>query len=198
MDKSNTLLTDEEIDKLCAEIEEQWLFLLMTRSVFHANFYLNQHKDYESPEFYSQYGFKFKISIPEVLNENWAVASKGVAVWLNQNYIIRLYGILDSRKLFRFKDRPEAEILKLIHLQRQNVGAHSSGKRVKRRDLLKANKLVNQLCGRNIPIEETNHIILSVDSVLKPIKDQCIGLLKQRINDIIKISGKTHTGIQHA
>jgi len=170
------ILTDTQIKEICDEIEQQWDYHLMTRAVFYSKF--SEADDYyESPVFYQHNGFDFKIRLPKNKSDRWENAAKGIGTWLNQNFVIRLYGILDSKKIRSIKDKPD--IIKLIEILRQNVGAHSSGRKVsKKSELKKATNLINSLFNQNINIQEIDSFILSVDTVLEPMKNQVINYIK--------------------
>jgi len=172
------LLSKNEIDEICAEIEVQWEYHLMTRAVFYSKF---PEKDYyESPTFYQERGFSFKVEIP-IKSDNFDRASRGIAVWLNQNYIIRLFGILDSKRIIKYGIEQKSEIIELIKILRNNVGAHSSGRRVGKRksDLLKATLLIIRLFDKKIELKDLDHFKLSVDSVLEPMKIKTIDYIKE-------------------
>jgi hypothetical protein len=167
--------SNKEIDDLCQEIERQWDIHLMSRAVFHSRF---GRKDYfESPSFYEYNGFSFKVNLPQNKSERWTNAAKGIATWLNQNYVIRLYGILDSKSIRKISPKPE--IVELIEILRSNVGAHSTGNHISKADQLrKASLLINSLFGKNIEIQEVEDYDLSIDTVLEPMKNQAIDYLK--------------------
>jgi hypothetical protein len=151
----------------------------MTRAIFYSRF--PQQENYRSPIFYKQHGLDFEVKIINSDSKAFKNAAPRVAVWLNQNFVIRLFGILDSKGFIKLGLDEQENIIKLIKILRNNVGAHSTGKRVsKRGDLKKATKLINQLFQRQIDIEEVKNFTLSVDSVLFPMKTQTIEYLKMK------------------
>jgi hypothetical protein len=173
-------LTSEEINEICKEIEQQWDYHLMTRAVFYSKFSEIDH--YESPSFYQLNGFDFKVTLPEKKTERWNQAAKGIGTWLNQNFVIRLYGILDSKGIRKIKDKPD--IIKLIEKLRPNVGAHSTGRRIsKKSDHKTATNLINSLFEKNYKVDEIDSYILSVDTVLEPMKNQLIDYIKSLIKE---------------
>ena len=170
-------LSEQEIEEICIEIETQWEYHLMTRAIFYSKF--PEDNKYESPLFYSSYGFSFKIELPENKTESFNRASKGIGVWLNQNYVIRLFGILNSKGILKHGKENNSEIIILIDTLRNNIGAHSTGRRVsEKNNLKKATLLINKLFKRNINLDGVEHYILSVDSVLEPMKNQAIEYIK--------------------
>lgn len=167
--------SNKEIDSLCQEIERQWNIHLMTRAVFYSRF--GEINEYESPSFYEMKGFSFKVKLPEIKSERWPEASKGVGTWLNQNYVIRLYGILDSKSIRKILPKPE--IIDLIEILRSNVGAHSTGNRVsKKSQLKKATQIINLLFDKNTDIHKVEDYDLSIDTVLEPMKIRVIEYLE--------------------
>ena len=171
------LLPKPEIEKICAEIEAQWEYHLITRAVFYSKF--PEKDSYESPPFYQERGYRFKVELL-LKTEDFNRAARGVAVWLNQNYVIRLFGILDSIGIIKFGIENSSGIIELIKIFRNNVGAHSTGRQVGKRkpELRKATLLINKLFRREIELEDLDHFKLSVDSVLEPMKIQTIDYIK--------------------
>jgi hypothetical protein len=167
--------TNKEIDNLCQEIERQWNIHLMTRAVFHSHF--GENNEYESPSFYKFNGFSFKVKLQEIKSERWLESSKGVGTWLNQNYVIRLYGILDSKSIRKILPKPE--VIDLLEILRMNVGAHSTGNRVsKKSQLKKATQIINKLFDINTDIHKVEDYNLSIDTVLEPMKTKVIEYLE--------------------
>lgn len=170
-------LTKTEIKELCDEIQLQWDYHLLSRSVFFSTF--PKEDIFDSPTFYSTRGISMHVELPKVKSERFLRASKGIAVWLNQNYVIRLYGILESKSVIKIGKERNSEIIDLLRILRMNVGAHSTGKRVsKMSDLKRSTYLTNKLLGRNIEIDSRNYFTLSIDSVLLPLKNQIMDFIK--------------------
>ncbi|MFZ6050395.1 hypothetical protein [Halocola ammonii] len=172
------------IDDLCEEIEIQWNCHVMTRAVFYSKF--PEKNEFTSPTFHRDAGIAFRVKILKPNTNEFQKSAHRVAVWLNQNYIIRLYGILDGKQLIKYGKLHHIKVFQLVRLMRNNIGAHSSGKKVsakRRGELRKATKLINELTDRNISLNEVSNYTLSIDSVLKPIKDQVC-------EEIRKLQGK--------
>jgi hypothetical protein len=170
-------LTKIEIEEICKEIELQWDYLLMARAIFYSKF--PHQDDFYSPSFYSARGISFHVTLPEVKSERFSRAAKGIAVWLNQNYVLRLYGILDSKELIKLGKATDSKIIQLVTILRMNVGSHSTGRHVsKRSELRKATKLTNSLFGREIDLDKVNVFTLSIDSVLLPLKNQVLNFVR--------------------
>ena len=147
----------------------------MTRAVFYSNF--SETDKFLSPPFYEKKGYLFEVTLPKIKSEKWKKSAQDVGNWLNQNYVIRLYGILDSKQIRKISPKPE--IIKLVESLRPNVGAHSTGNHVsKMTDLRKATRLINSLFNKNIDIQKVENYDLSIDTVLEPMKDKIIDLIK--------------------
>ncbi|MCB0395481.1 MAG: hypothetical protein KDD36_02430 [Flavobacteriales bacterium] len=165
------MLDEASKTELTDEIDRQWEYHLLTRAVFNSNF--PKDLEYISPPFYEERGICIKVKILDAYSEVFKNSAGTVAVWLNQNYVIRLYGILDSKRLIKHGKENDIKIIELINIMRQNVGAHSTGRRASNKsDLNKATKLINELFGKKISIESIRSYTLSIDSVLEPMKDQ--------------------------
>lgn len=170
---------DKPFDKesIIKEIETQWEYHLMTRAIFDSQF--PNRIEYSSESFYFVQGIDFQVKILDTKSEAFIRSSKGIARWLNQNYVIRLYGIIDSTGILNDEMVKNLEVCRLLKHLRNNVGAHSTGRKVSdRHKLKKATKLINSLFDRNISVEEVRTYTLSVDSVLLPLKNQLIELIK--------------------
>ena len=149
----------------------------MSRSIFYSTF--PDKDEFLSPEFYQKRGMTFYVKLPASKTEAFERASKGIGVWLNQNYVIRLFGILDSKQIIKYGMENNIDIIKLIKLMRNNIGAHSTGRNATRTsELRKATELINNMFGRNINVDEVASFTLSVDSVLLPMKCQTVTLIK--------------------
>lgn len=163
-------LTKEQKDEICTEIDTQWECHLMTRAIFDSQF--PNRLTYQSAQLYRQHGLNFHVEILNSKSDQFLKSSKRVAVWLNQNYVIRLYGILDQF-LPLDKYSKDEEVIALLRMLRNNIGAHSMGKQSNnRKKIVKATQLINKLFGRNISEENVLNYTLSVDSVLLPLKEQ--------------------------
>lgn len=159
------------------EIETQWEYHLMTRAIFDSQF--PNRIEYSSAPFYEDHGINIHVKILNTKSDAFKRSSKGIARWLNQNYVIRLYGIIDSTGILKDDKVKDLDVIKLLKLLRNNVGAHCTGRKVSdRHKLAKATKLINSLFNRNISVQKVRTYTLSVDSVLLPFKNQLIELIK--------------------
>src|SRR5262249_19392817 len=85
----------EKIGKICEEIGRQWEYHLVTRALLPVDT-VTSTLDYSSPPFYRHHGADFRVIVKTPDSPLIRRALKGAPHWLNQNYIIRLYGLLDE------------------------------------------------------------------------------------------------------
>ncbi len=169
-------LTEEEITEISAEINLQWDYHLLTRLVFNSKF--PKFDNYSTYGFYSSMG-EIKITLPPVKTDAFKRAAKGVGYWHNQNYVIRVFGILDSYGIMKYGKDNKIKVICLIDKLRNNVGAHSSGKNISRRnDLKKSLALINELFRTNHDIENATEYPLAIDHVLLPMKDKVLEFIR--------------------
>jgi hypothetical protein len=179
----NVKLTPNQVWEICDEIEDQWLYLVMTRAVFRADFpAVNKFK---SPSFYQQYEIVFNVSLPTVKSKNFKRAAAGIKNWHNQNYVIRLYGILEKYQImYAGRKLYDSQLMKLIYELRPKIGAHSAGRKPRDPDglkhLRKATRLINEIFKpkKEFNIDEVKHYSLPLDAVLEPMKNKAQAFVK--------------------
>jgi len=170
--------TKVEIDKIYEEIELQWEYHLVSRSVFFSGFGENDFK-FESPTFYKNKGAYFCVTLPEERTGIMNRTLKDVGAWLNQNYIIRLWGILDGNGIITVGKNESNPYTKILSLLRHNVGAHSPGYRnPNRSESKKAAKLICQYLDKTFIPNSANFFNLSIDTVIEVLKMRCIELVR--------------------
>lgn len=173
-----SVFTKIEIDKICEEIELQWEYHIVSRSVFFSGFGDNDFK-FESPTFYKNKGAFFCVTLPEERTGIMNRTLKGVGAWLNQNYIIRLWGILDGNGIITVGKNESNSYTEILSLLRHKVGAHSSGYRNPKRSKSKeATKLICKYFDRAFIPNDADFFNLSIDTVLEPLKTKCIGFVR--------------------
>src|SRR5260370_40216611 len=90
--------SSETIVKICEEIERQWEYHLVTRAAFPVDV-AKSSSEYRSPPFYRHYGADFSVIVNNPDSPLIRRALKGVPHWLNQNFVIRLFGLLDENNV---------------------------------------------------------------------------------------------------
>lgn len=144
----------------------------MTRAIFDSKF-PNRGTEYTSRGFYRERGVNFKVQILNSNSPEFLRSSTRVAVWLNQNYVIRLFGILDGHGLIKCGVFLDSKVIKLLKLLRNNIGAHSSGyKPSNKTQIRKATRIINELFDRHITVGTVENYTISIDSVLYPMKEK--------------------------
>jgi hypothetical protein len=167
-------LTDDQVSEVCDEIEHQWLYLLMTRAVFPVDF--EKLETWYSPDFYRNLGLNFKVCLPEGKSETFRKGAEGLAHWQNQNYVIRLYGILEKHGImYSGRKAYKNKLLILLYELRPKIGAHSSGRSAANKaHLRKATELINELFNQNVDLNQVRNYDLSVDAVLQPMTKMAV------------------------
>ena len=180
---NESIYSPEEIEKICQEVELQWEYHLLARGAFPIN--PEGLPEYVSPKFYVKRGVEIKVSFRNPLTPVMQRALAGVHQWLNQNYIIRLYGILDQYKVIQVgkeSTEPKGKHIKILYKLRPKVGAHSSGYRnSKDYDARKLTKLIRENYDPYIGDDQGQHYNLAIDTVLYKLKEgyiQFVHLLK--------------------
>ena len=171
-------LTTGTIDEICTEVEIQWEYLLITRAVFTANF-RNATTSFTTPSFYSDRGIKFEIGMPVERSPTFIRAQHGIAYWHNQNFVIRLFGILDKYGIIRHGVLVGSDVIKLIKRLRNKLGAHNTGRNpTDKADLRQATRIINRLYDKNVNLEQVTEYAIAIDKVLEPMKNQVIQFVK--------------------
>ncbi len=170
--------TEKDIEIICKEIELQWDYHLLCRSIFCSGAGTKSFA-YFPPLYYQEKGISFFVTLPNPLPDIMSKSFKGINAWLNQNYVIRLYGILDGHqviKMGKIENNPYTEILALL---RNMVGAHSAGyKNPKRKESKKVSDLIYKHLDHRELSKNIQQYNLSIDTVLEPLKDYCIEFVK--------------------
>lgn len=150
----------------------------MTRAVFTANF-RNATASYTTPSFYTDRGIKFEIGMPVERSPTFLRAQRGISYWHNQNFVIRLFGILDKYGVIRYGVLNDSDVNKLIKRLRNKLGAHNTGRSLTdKADLREATKIINRLYDKNVNLEQVTEYAIAIDKVLEPMKNQVIEFVK--------------------
>jgi hypothetical protein len=90
--------TSDRIATICNEIERQWEYHLITRAAFPVDA-VRSLPEYSSPPYYRLHGVDMHVTFKNPDSELFRRALKGVPLWLNQNFILRLFGLLDEHRV---------------------------------------------------------------------------------------------------
>jgi hypothetical protein len=86
-------------DEVHAEIDRQIYLLHRTRSVFpRLEQELVGQQEFESPDYYKRLGFKASFEVPEGISQEFVDGFFEVGHWINENFLLRLWAVLESRK----------------------------------------------------------------------------------------------------
>jgi len=140
---------------------------------------MSQLPEYESPQFYIDKGVHFRVRVllplPQVMERRLG----DVGHWLNQNYIIRLFGILDQDGVITAGKNERNPYTLILALLRQRVGAHSRGYRnPKSREVRKLTKLIEEHLKISIEPEDAQHFNLAIDTILYTLKEYCVVFIR--------------------
>ena len=177
--------TQEKITSICDEIECQWEYHLVCRAVFHAD--VSKEKTiYCSPPYYKSKNIYFAVQLPQPQTGIMRKALKGVPGWLNQNFILRLFGILDGNRIITAGKEQDNVYTKIVAELRHRVGAHSPGTRQPTgTDAKRISKLIHNHLDPNVLPENISGFNLSIDTVLEPLKNNCISFIKSLQGKVI-------------
>jgi hypothetical protein len=126
---------------------------------------------------YKARGYFFKLVFLRPLTESDIERNNEISRWMNENYVVRLYALLNSYKIVSGLSSVDESIdgskeVKLL-IRLRNVFAHTSGKYnpedERQRDLFKdivAHIKLNE--------DESNEIRLDIDKVLDPLHEGCL------------------------
>jgi hypothetical protein len=182
---TETVYTCEKINEICEEVERQWEYHLLARAAFPSSL-MEVLSEYESGKFYAEHGVQLKVSVPVSLSPIMQRGLEGIAHWLNQNYIIRLYGILDEYKIIKAWKQSESQdkddpCIEILYLLRPKVGAHSRGYRnPKKSDVQKVTRLIQKHLDSSVEDESVRHFLLAIDTVLYNLKEHCKDFVRSR------------------
>ncbi|MFV1981772.1 MAG: hypothetical protein ACC655_11510, partial [Rhodothermia bacterium] len=101
------------------------------------------------------------------------------ARWQNENYVIRLYGILDEAKVLKAGKQQKSPITKIVADLRSKVGAHSRGGRYRNKaDYRRIAALITEHLDERFTPDQLQSFNLSIDTVLARLKDRCIAFVQ--------------------
>lgn len=170
--------TEKEIREIYEEIERQWLYHLMVRAIF-PNRVERAIPSWRSEDrtFYREKSIAFSVMTPTQLPKLMELGLAGLPHWLNQNYIIRLFGILDGCSIFKFTE--ENVYIKIVKYLRNFVGAHTHGYRnSKRREArIVTNLMKNHLSLNKDETTDSSHFFNIPIERLEQLKEECINFV---------------------
>ena len=139
-------------------------------------------KSKTTPPFYINKGFNIKFIFNQPITEKHIRNNNEVSGWINQNFIVRLYALLDFYKVTNKIDQSldgwkEVDLLRRL----RNIFAHTSVKFNSRNK--EHNRLGNELVSYfNIHEMIPNKFPIPIDKVCIPIYDGCVRYIHQKYN----------------
>jgi hypothetical protein len=165
--------TKNIVADICDEIERQWEHHLLIRAAFPAGI-PDDRSQYKSPPYYRRKNVVFLVCRPQPLPAVMARGYDGVGAWANQNYVIRLFGILEEYGVIKAGKNAGNPYTEIVALLRNSVGAHSRGqKNPGRSETKRATRLIQEHLDDRVLPEMIKTFNLSIDSVLERLKDGC-------------------------
>lgn len=163
------------------EIDKQLEYLLTVRALFP---YLDDNaigkKNFNTAPYYQNLGFNITFEFTKVLEKKDVDKINSTGHWINQNYIIRIYSLLEAYNILSDQKRIDQKIdgWKEVDLIRRlrNKFAHSSG-RYNPND--KDSKELYEQISKHFSLNNTNSSVdatefpLSIDKVLEPLTAGC-------------------------
>jgi hypothetical protein len=168
----------EQIEEICGEVERQWEYHLIARAAFPTNI-LEVIPEYESSPYHIQHGAQVKVCVPVPLSPLMERGLEGIGHWLNQNYIIRLFGILDEYQVITAGKQAKNPYTRILASLRHKVGAHSRGYRnPKNGEVRKLTQLIREHLDPSVLPDDVRHFNLSIHPVLQTLKEHCVTFVR--------------------
>lgn len=168
---------DTKIKEIREEIERQWSLHLISRAAFPSKI-KKRYPKYKSPPYYSSKGIELSIEY-NYIDQNLLQSLDGIGHWLNQNFVIRLFGILNEHNVDVSGKIDENEFTKIVAYLRQKVGAHSKGKRnPQNAEAKEVTNLLRKHFDEGIDRKDVEQFNLTVNTVLYGLKDECISYVE--------------------
>jgi hypothetical protein len=168
----------EQIEEICGEVERQWEYHFIARAAFPANI-MEVIPEYESSPYHIQQGARVEVHVPVPLSPLMERGLEGTGHWLNQNYIIRLFGILDEYQVITAGKQAKNLYTRILACLRHKVGAHSRGYRnPENSEVRKLTQLIQEHLDSSVLPEDVRHFNLSIHPVLHRLKEHCVTFVR--------------------
>ncbi len=166
-------------DEIIAEVNELESLLLQCRSVFPTlTESLIGRRVFDTPSYYAARGYLAQIQLEEPITAEFIVRNRRLCTWINENAIIRLFGIMHHHKLVGNKVKidqnlPGSKEVDLMRRMRNAFTKTSLGYRPHNQENIDLRqKIINHFRLENEePIGE--EIPTPIDKVIEPIFKGC-------------------------
>lgn len=164
---------------VAAEIDDQISHLHRTRSVFpRLGRHLAGSTCFEAPAYYRQLGLHVQVELEQPMTVEFIDGLNEIAHWINENFVLRLYAVLESHGLFQQGIRDDVaghDEMDILRRLRNKIG-HGSGKYdptdTDKRKLYE--RLVNHFgVDPQTYLEDATKYPLAVSQVLVPLAKAC-------------------------
>jgi hypothetical protein len=168
----------EQIEEICGEVERQWEYHFIARAAFPPNI-LEVIPEYESSQYHIQHGAQMNVRVRVPLSPLMERGLEGIGHWLNQNYIIRLFGILDEYQVITAGKQAKNPYTRILASLRHKVGAHSRGYRnPDNGEVRKLTRLIQEHLDPAVLADDVRHFNLSIHLVLHRLKAHCVTFVR--------------------
>jgi hypothetical protein len=183
-----------DIDAICNEVERQWQYHLFARAAFPHGIEgkTNWNTDSNEYRFYHDRGAQLKVTLPGPL----PAGVQDIGHWLNQNYIIRLFGTLDEHWVLKAGKNANDPSTGIVARLRQRVGAHTSGYWNPEENDEDSNltELIRGHLDPSVDDEAIRQFNLSIDTVLFRLKENCLSFVRSLIGKKIPPKKRSSKG----
>lgn len=168
----------EDIELICSEVARQWECHLIARAAFPPDimkYKTDTSFTFRSRSYYQKKGISLKISVPVPLSSILSERLPDVPHWLNQNFVLRLYGILDEYQIITAGKEQKNIYTDILARLRHKVGAHSRGFRNSdKAESKKLTHLIQQHLDSGVVAHDVEHFHLPIRAVLCKLKNRCL------------------------
>lgn len=161
-------------DKLLKEMDMLFYMFISCRAYFP---YLTEEDigktEFDTATMYIEFDNPVTFKLKEVLTIENINENNELSHWLNQNFIIRLYSLLDSYN-YKYPFDGKIDGYEEVNILRKlrDIFAHSSDKYDE--DCEKQKTMLLEIVNHfKLEDKKPDHIPLSIDTVIKPIFDRC-------------------------
>lgn len=180
-------MSENELKRLLNEIENLKSYYYALRSFFpYMNNKLINQSEITTGLFYSMKGFQVSFKFTPPLNEKSIIQMNHIGHYINQNFIVRLYAMLESYKMTPETEQ-EYKIVNAVNIIRRlrNIFAHTSGKYEPTDMEYKQKETMSMLvayCPKLVQKdpEKYNDWPLAIDEVIEPLFNGCIEYIKDK------------------
>ena len=177
-------MSNKDPKEAIKEIESLWRTYLFCRSVFPA--LTNEiigHNEYQTAPYYTRRGFMVHIQTEIPINAEFVKESKRLGKWINENAIIRLYGIMNFYNFLKKIDQ-SCQGWKEVDLMRRMRNAFTKtglDYRPEDPENVRLKKEVMAYFKLDKKLNDEGDIPVPIDTVIEKIFNSCLCYIKAKI-----------------